>query len=163
MPYFGLLVMLLWVFCLIDAITADEGGIRYLPKIVWILLIVFLPFAGSLAWLVAGRPVGAGIWGGAGGSGYGRASNSAYPEYETRPGRQAAQNPDADISGRQPARHGLDRPVSMVEINMLQDHRLDPVVMPATFGAASLDDHLHNVVGILYAGLQDELGPLSPS
>ena len=61
MPYFGLLVMLLWVFCLIDAITADEGGIRYLPKIVWILLIVFLPFAGSLAWLVAGRPVGAGI------------------------------------------------------------------------------------------------------
>lgn len=96
MPYFGLLVMLLWVFCLIDAITADEGGIRYLPKIVWILLIVFLPFAGSLAWLVAGRPVGAGIWGGAGGSGYGRASNSAYPEYETRPGRQAAQNPDAD-------------------------------------------------------------------
>ena len=75
---------------------------------------------------------------------------------------ERAQNPDADISGRQPARHGLDRPVSIVEINMLQDHRLDPVVMPATFGAASLDDHLHNVVGILYARLQGELGPLSP-
>lgn len=97
MPYVGLLVMLLWVFCLIDVITADDGGVRYLPKIVWLLLVVFLPLAGSLAWLFAGRPIGGGIWGGAGGgSGYRRASNSAFPEYETRPGRQAAQNPEAD-------------------------------------------------------------------
>ncbi|MGV8875751.1 MAG: PLD nuclease N-terminal domain-containing protein [Rhodococcus sp. (in: high G+C Gram-positive bacteria)] len=95
MPYVGLLVMLLWVFCLIDVITADDGGVRYLPKIVWVLLVVFLPLAGSLAWLFAGRPIGGGIWGGPGGS-YQRASNSAFPEYETRPGRQAAQNPQAD-------------------------------------------------------------------
>ncbi|MFI8565569.1 PLD nuclease N-terminal domain-containing protein [Rhodococcus sp. NPDC078407] len=97
MPYIGLLVMLLWVFCLIDVITADDGGIRYLPKIVWLLLVVFLPLAGSLAWLLAGRPIGGGIWGGAGdGSGYRTAGNSAYPEYEARPGRQAAQNSAAD-------------------------------------------------------------------
>ncbi len=73
---------------------------------------------------------------------------------------ERSQNPDVDISGRQPSRHGLDRPVSMVEINMLQDHRLDPVVMPSAFGPASLDDHLHNVVGILYARLQDGFGLL---
>jgi hypothetical protein len=96
MPYFGLLVMLLWVFCLIDAITADEGSIRYLPKIMWILLVVFLPFAGSLAWLVAGRPVDGGIWGGPGGGSNNRRSSSVFPEYETRPGRQTAQNPEAD-------------------------------------------------------------------
>lgn len=98
MPYLGLLVTLLWVFCLVDAITADEGGIRYLPKIVWILLVIFLPLAGSLAWLLAGRPVGGPIWGGSGGGGASRyrASRSAFPEYETRPGRQVAQNPDAD-------------------------------------------------------------------
>lgn len=92
MPYLGLLVMLLWVFCLIDVITADDGGVRFLPKIVWLLLVVFLPLAGSLAWLFAGRPVGGGIWGGPGG-GNRRASNSVFPEYETRPGRQAARIP----------------------------------------------------------------------
>ncbi len=72
---------------------------------------------------------------------------------------ERSQNPDADISGRYPARHGLERPVSVVEINMLQDHRLDPVNMPAAPGAQNLDDHLHNVVGILYARLQDKFGP----
>ena len=97
MQYFGLLVMLLWVFCLIDVITAYDGGVRYLPKIVWLLLVVFLPLAGSLAWLFAGRPIGGGIWGGSGhGSQYQRVANSAYPEYETRPGRQAAQSREAD-------------------------------------------------------------------
>jgi hypothetical protein len=63
-PYLGLIVAVLWIFCLIDVITADEGGIRHLPKTVWLLLVVFLPLAGSVAWLVAGRPVGGGIWGG---------------------------------------------------------------------------------------------------
>ena len=71
---------------------------------------------------------------------------------------ERSQNPATDISGRYPARQGLERPVSVVEINMLQDHRLDPVVMPAALGAQSLDEHLHNVVGILYARLQDEFG-----
>ncbi|WP_037180499.1 PLD nuclease N-terminal domain-containing protein [Rhodococcoides fascians] len=99
MPYFGVLVLLLWVFALIDVVTADEGGVRYLPKMVWLLLVIFVPLAGSLVWLVAGRPVGGGIWGGSGtdvgvrGRGQGV---SAFPEYETRPGRQLAQNPEAD-------------------------------------------------------------------
>lgn len=96
MPYLGLLIMLLWVFCLIDVITADGSGVRYLPKIVWLLLVVLLPLAGSLAWLLAGRPVGGGIWGGSGGGRYRRQSMSAFPEYETRPGRQVAQSSDAD-------------------------------------------------------------------
>lgn len=95
MPYLGLLVLLLWVFCLIDVITDDGSGVRYLPKMVW-LLVVFIPLAGSLVWLVVGRPVGGGIWGGSGSGGYRRQSASAFPECETCPGRQLAQNPDAD-------------------------------------------------------------------
>lgn len=39
---------LLWVFCLIDVITADDGGVRYLPKMVWLLFVVFVPLAGSV-------------------------------------------------------------------------------------------------------------------
>ncbi len=97
MPYLGLLVTLLWVFCLIDVITADDGGVRYLPKMVWLLLVVFIPLAGSVVWLVAGRPIGGGIWGGAGGGSAGRQQNSsAFPEYETRPGRHLTQDPEAD-------------------------------------------------------------------
>lgn len=93
MPYLGLIIMLLWVFCLIDVITADEGGIRHLPKMVWLLLVVFLPLAGSVAWLLAGRPIGGGIWGGPGG---GQRSNSPFPEYDAKPGRAVATNPEAD-------------------------------------------------------------------
>lgn len=52
----GFLVLGLWILCLIDAITTDEGSVRNLGKVMWIVLIVFLPFVGSIAWLLAGRP-----------------------------------------------------------------------------------------------------------
>ena len=38
MPYLGLLIMLLSIFCLIDVITADDSGIRHLPKMVVLLV-----------------------------------------------------------------------------------------------------------------------------
>ena len=53
---FGIVVFALWVFCLVDAIGAQSGRIRNLPKVAWILLILFFPLIGSIAWLVAGRP-----------------------------------------------------------------------------------------------------------
>ncbi len=53
---FGLLTLGLWIFCLIDAISTDEGSVRNLGKVLWIVLIIFLPLVGSIAWLVAGRP-----------------------------------------------------------------------------------------------------------
>ncbi len=46
----------LLVFCLIDCIQTDEGAARNLGKGWWVLLIILLPLAGSVAWLVAGRP-----------------------------------------------------------------------------------------------------------
>lgn len=94
MPYLGLLIMVLWVFCLIDVITADESGIRHLPKMLWLLFVVIIPLAGSLVWLAVGRPIGGGIWGGAGG-GKPRTA-SPFPEYDARPGRQVAQSPAND-------------------------------------------------------------------
>lgn len=96
MPYLGLLILVLWLFCLLDAIVADEHGIRHLPKIVWILIVIVVPLIGSVLWLVAGRPSG-GVWGGGWtGSGRPRRAESAFPEYEVRPGRYVAQDPDAD-------------------------------------------------------------------
>ncbi|QCB94404.1 PLD nuclease N-terminal domain-containing protein [Cellulomonas shaoxiangyii] len=46
----------LLVFCLIDCIQSDGDRVRNLSKGWWIALIVFLPIAGGVAWLVAGRP-----------------------------------------------------------------------------------------------------------
>ncbi|MFC7962415.1 PLD nuclease N-terminal domain-containing protein [Rhodococcoides kroppenstedtii] len=94
MPYLGLLVMALWVFSLIDVVTADDSGIRHLPKVGWLLLVLFIPLIGSLLWLTVGRPIGGGVWGGSGPSRRGPASG--FAEYDIRPGRAVAQDPEAD-------------------------------------------------------------------
>ena len=47
----------LLVFCVIDVIQSPEIDIRNLPKWGWIVLILFLPLVGCVAWLVAGRPI----------------------------------------------------------------------------------------------------------
>lgn len=66
-----------------DAIGAQSGRIRNLPKVAWILLILFFPLIGSIAWLAAGRPESA------------SARRSEFPEYD-RPGRAAAADPEQD-------------------------------------------------------------------
>jgi hypothetical protein len=46
----------LLVFCVLDCIATDSSLVRNLPKTFWILLIIFLPTIGSVAWLLLGRP-----------------------------------------------------------------------------------------------------------
>jgi hypothetical protein len=52
----GLVLLALWLYCIIDVITTDDSTVRYLPKLVWLLIVIFLPDIGSILWLVAGRP-----------------------------------------------------------------------------------------------------------
>ena len=70
----GLIEIALLVFCVIDLIQSPEIEIRNLPKWSWLLLIIFLPLIGCIAWLVAGRPVRARsqVW----------RPGSGFPEYE---------------------------------------------------------------------------------
>ena len=86
---FGFLVLALWIHCLVDVISRSAGEIRNLPKLWWILLVLFFPLAGSVAYLVAGRP---------------RSNSRAspheravpeFPEYD-RPGRAAATSTQND-------------------------------------------------------------------
>ena len=56
----ALLFIGFWLFCLFDVITTDEAGIRNLAKIWWVLIVLFFTVIGSVMWLVAGRPQGAG-------------------------------------------------------------------------------------------------------
>jgi hypothetical protein len=87
---FGLVTFGLWLFCLVDVITTNDGDVRNLPKIGWLLIVLFFPLVGSIAWLVAGRPVRA----------VARPRRlerdmPAFPEYD-RPGRFAATDAEAD-------------------------------------------------------------------
>ncbi|GAB4587072.1 PLDc N-terminal domain-containing protein [Nocardia sp. IFM 10818] len=88
MPYavVGLITLALWVFCLIDIITAPEGGIRHLPKAGWLLVVPFIPTVGALLWLLLGRPLD---------ESRKPRSTTRYTEYD-RPGRYIAQDPAAD-------------------------------------------------------------------
>ncbi|MFG1778572.1 PLD nuclease N-terminal domain-containing protein [Micromonospora sp. NPDC049048] len=50
-----LVQIVLAVFALISCLSAEEGEIKALPRIAWVLIILFFPLLGSLAWFAAGR------------------------------------------------------------------------------------------------------------
>ena len=58
----ALLLLLLWVYCIIDVISTDSVVVRNLPKTLWLMIVFFLPDIGSIVWLVCGRPERAGFW-----------------------------------------------------------------------------------------------------
>jgi hypothetical protein len=84
---FGLFLLGLWVFCIVDVIMTDESRVRNMPKPLWLLIVLVLPDIGSILWLVAGHP-----W-------QQRAVISRigqeFPEYD-RPGRHVAADPHDD-------------------------------------------------------------------
>lgn len=43
------------LFALIDVIRTEEDRVRHIPKLVWLLVVLFFPLVGSLAWLTVGR------------------------------------------------------------------------------------------------------------
>jgi len=85
-----LATLCLMVYCVLNVITTPESEVRNLPKTAWLLLCLFFPVVGGVAWLVAGRPV--------------RPASLPYkgnrgvpPEYD-RPGRASAHSPDDDAA-----------------------------------------------------------------
>ncbi len=49
------LPLVILIVTLVDIITRDEWQVKHLPKLVWILLVVFLPIAGAIIWFAVGR------------------------------------------------------------------------------------------------------------
>ena len=49
-------LFLFWIWALLDCIATDSAMCRNLPKMVWILLVLFLGPLGALVWLLLGRP-----------------------------------------------------------------------------------------------------------
>ena len=85
------LLVVLWLYCVFDAISADSSRVRNLPKGAWVLIVLLLPDIGSVAWLALGRPRGP-----ARSVPY-KGNTGVPPEYD-RPGRAAASNPDDDAA-----------------------------------------------------------------
>lgn len=55
---YGLLFLaqvVLAICALISCLSAEEGEIRALPRVAWVLIILFFPLIGSVAWFAAGR------------------------------------------------------------------------------------------------------------
>lgn len=89
---FGLIVLGLWIFCLLDVISTDEYACRNLGKTMWVILVLLFPLIGSIAWLVAGRPQSDAT----SSMPYkGNHGHPSFPEYD-RPGRAVATSPDDD-------------------------------------------------------------------
>jgi Phospholipase_D-nuclease N-terminal len=55
LPY--MLVIALWIYAFVDCLGTPEQEVRGLPKVVWVLIILFFGevLVGPLAWLIAGR------------------------------------------------------------------------------------------------------------
>jgi hypothetical protein len=84
MLWFGL-EMLLVVVALISCLSAEDGEVRALPRVVWVIIILLFPIVGSVVYFVAGRPVRPAnptTW----------AAGSGFPE-STRPARAPDDDP----------------------------------------------------------------------
>jgi hypothetical protein len=57
----GLLSLALMIYAVFDVIATQEGLQRNLPKVVWLLIVIFVPLIGPIAWLLLGRPERAGF------------------------------------------------------------------------------------------------------
>lgn len=52
----------LFVYALFDVIATPKAGVKYLPKLLWIVVLLLIPIVGPLLWLIFGqsrnRPAG---------------------------------------------------------------------------------------------------------
>ncbi len=57
MPRFvlALATVALSVYAIVDCVTTPSSRMNHLPKPVWLLLVIVLPIAGPVAWLVLGK------------------------------------------------------------------------------------------------------------
>jgi hypothetical protein len=89
------------VFALISCLSAEDGEVRALPRWAWVVIILFFPLLGSIAYFGAGRPLKTGPRSGAWRPGGG------FPEAE-RPKRPIAPDDDPEFLRQLDARSKKD-------------------------------------------------------
>ena len=94
---FFVIELCLLVYCALSVIATPEHEVRNLPKLTWLLLVLFFPIVGSIAWLVAGRPEGPTRSLPYKGN-TGRSDARQIPAEYDRPGRATAWAPEDDAA-----------------------------------------------------------------
>jgi hypothetical protein len=56
MLFFALELVLL-ILALISCLSAEQGEVRALPRIVWVIIILLFPLVGSIVYFAVGRPL----------------------------------------------------------------------------------------------------------
>jgi hypothetical protein len=103
-----LAALAIWLYCLLDAVSADRAQVRRLSKGAWfaIVLLFFLP--GALAWLAWGRPR-------ASAPRRPRLGSSGRTAWPTRPGR--SEEPPSGLFGRTSRLAPDDDPEFLAELD----------------------------------------------
>ncbi|MGI5485290.1 PLD nuclease N-terminal domain-containing protein [Microtetraspora malaysiensis] len=87
----GLALLAFWLYCLFDVITTPEDAARNLPKLLWVLIVLFLAALGGVFWLALGRPrSGDAVLGGA------MPSGGRDETWQRPPRAEAPRGPDDD-------------------------------------------------------------------
>jgi hypothetical protein len=50
------LLLILWIWALLDVIKTDSLLVRNMQKSTWVFLVLLVPTVGAIAWLLLGRP-----------------------------------------------------------------------------------------------------------
>ena len=53
-----LIPIALTIYAVIDAIQTEDSRVQYLPKLIWLVLILLFTPVGAIAWLITGRQHG---------------------------------------------------------------------------------------------------------
>ena len=53
-----LIPIALTIYAVIDAIQTEDSKVQYLPKLIWLVLILLFTPVGAIAWLITGRQPG---------------------------------------------------------------------------------------------------------
>ena len=53
-----LIPIALTIYAVIDAIQTEDSKVQYLPKLIWLVLILLFTPVGAIAWLITGRQHG---------------------------------------------------------------------------------------------------------
>ena len=125
-----------WLWGFLDTIATESLLVRNLPKETWVFVVILVPVGGALAWLLLGRPLGAGI--GLGGSyrppTYGNASRARgfedSPDWDVR--KERIRGPRIDERGVSEADNS--------ETNAVKERRLLEWEAELAKREAALDD-----------------------
>ena len=52
----GLLLLVVWVWAILDVVVAERHAVRNLPKLLWLVIVLLFQALGAVAWVAFGRP-----------------------------------------------------------------------------------------------------------